>query len=267
MDNLLPFIDKIKQFLPILGNFQLENFRSDHLKGGQSKGPNDFVSKIDIESEHMIKNELQKIFPLAGFFGEETGVTSMLEWMWVVDPIDGTTNYLSGVDQFSVSIALTKRGKTMLGLIYKPTSKECFWSVKDHGLFHDDKKIIPHRFSTLKNSVIGTGFPFKNYDTIDAFNCTTKQLLKNCRGIRRMGSAALDLSYTACGYFQGFWEIGLHPYDVAAGVLFLEETNCKISNFSGKPYHLFEDHSIVCGLPGVFEELLIIVKSNYIGQN
>lgn len=263
MNNLNSMIPKIKQFLPSLGRFQIENFRSNLLNGGLAKGPNDFVSKIDIESEHIIKKELQIIFPSAGFFGEETGVTVMQEWMWVVDPIDGTTNYLSGIDQFSVSIALVQNGKPMLGVIYKPTTKELYWCVRGQGFFHDDKKIGPHSNFSLKDSLIGTGFPFRNYDTIDSFNSTVKQILKKCRGIRRMGSAALDLSYTACGYFQGFWELGLQPYDVAAGVLFLEETNCKLSNFKGHTFNLFEDQTLVCGLPGAFDELLAIVKTNY----
>lgn len=263
MNNLTGLIPQIKQFLPELGSFQLDNFRTDLLKGGEAKGPNDFVSKIDIESEKFLKEKLQNIAPKAGFFGEETGVTKMLEWMWVVDPIDGTTNYLSGIDQFSISIALTHNDKTVLGVVYKPISKECFWSIKGQGFYHDEKKIKPHSLFTLKNSLIGTGFPFRNYETIDAFNGTVKEVLKNCRGIRRMGSAALDLAYTGCGYFQGFWEVGLQPYDIAACLLFLEETNCQFSNFQGQPYRLFEDKTFVCGLPGAYSELLKIVQNNY----
>ncbi len=264
LDNLTHLIPLIKNFLPAIGSFQIENFRTNLLQGGQAKGPNDFVSKIDIESEHFLKKELTKIFPKAGFFGEETGISNKQDWMWVVDPIDGTSNYLSGIDQFSISIALSFQNKSVLGVVYKPMTKECFWSVKSKGFYHDEKLIKPHNNFLLKDSIIGTGFPFRNYDTVDNFNGTVKDLLAKSRGIRRMGSAALDLAYTACGYFQGFWEIGLQPYDVAAGLLFLEETNCLCSNFNGQPYQLFEDKSIVCGLPKTYDELLKIVQKNYL---
>lgn len=263
LDNLIQLIPQIKNFLPIVGSFQIENFRTNLLQGGQAKGPNDFVSNIDIESEKLIKTELEIIFPKAGFFGEETGMTKMQEWMWVVDPIDGTSNYLSGIDQFSISIALSFQNKPVLGVVYKPMTKECFWSVKSQGFYHDEKRIIPHNNFLLKDAIIGTGFPFRNYDTVDYFNGTVKDLLAKSRGIRRMGSAALDLAYTACGYFQGFWEIGLQPYDVAAGLLFLEETNCICTNFNGNTYQLFDDKSIVCGLPKTYEDLLKIVQNNY----
>ena len=263
MDNLSPLPNKIKQFLPVIGNFQIENFRSGLLKGGQSKGLNDFVSRIDIESEQMIKKELEFLMPKAGFYGEESGCVEIKEWMWVVDPIDGTTNYLNGIDQFSISIALTHLGKTVLGVVYKPMNKECFYCVKGQGFYHNEKRVKKNTHIALKDSLIATGFPFRNFDTIDSFNSTVKDILNRCRGIRRMGSAALDLSNTACGFFQGFWEVGLQPYDVAAAILFLEETDCIISNFKGKPYHLFEDKTFVCGAPGAFEELLAAVQLNY----
>lgn len=263
MTDLNIALNSVLKFIPKVGKFQIDNFRSGQLKGGQSKAHNDFVSRIDVESEHMIKQELQNIMPEAGFFGEETGITKMQEFMWVVDPIDGTTNYLSGIDQFSISIALVKNGEPILGVIYKPTNQETFTCLKGQGLKHNQKLIKITEEYELKDSVIGTGFPFRNFDTIDSFNNTVKELLPKCRGIRRMGSAALDLAYCGCGFFQGFWEIGLQPYDIAAGVLFLKESNYIVTNFAGKPINIFEDNSFVCGLKGNYQQLYEIVKKNY----
>ncbi len=256
-------LDRVCQLTARVGDWQLSRFRQLPPGQGDQKQAREFVSSVDLTSEQMLLAELQQLVPEAGFFAEESGKSGSESLCWVVDPLDGTTNFLSGLDQFSISVALLERGKPVLGVVYRPASGDCFRAVSGGGLRHNDRQIGDAGALELTQSLIGTGFPYRSPDMAPAFFPCAQELLYQCRGIRRMGSAALDLSYVACGYLQGFWETDLQPYDVAAGLLFLAETGCLISNEQGQPWDMQRDRLLICGWPAVQPALQQIVSRHY----
>ena len=249
-----------------VGEFQLSHFRSLPPGGGEKKQKRDLVSNVDFSSEQMLHDSLNSLLPEAGFFGEETGRSGRQDMVWIVDPLDGTTNYLSGLDQFCISIALTGQSGTELGVVYRPASNEVFSAIRGEGLFHNGEKVQPlPKNMSLADSVIGTGFPYRSHDLVKPFFACAEEVLCESRALRRFGAAALDLSYVAAGFLQAFWESDLQPYDVAAALLFLEEQGCTITNSKGKPYDMFNDRLIICGLPSVHDELIALVSRLYAG--
>jgi len=228
-------LGSVKRLLETVGAYQKKLFRSGKPGGGGEKSAREFVSGVDIESESRIREGLNGIFREASFFGEETEQTFGERYTWIVDPIDGTVNYLSGFDVWSISVALFEGRKPILGAVYKPYTGEFFHAIRGKGAFHGEKPL--HRAETLilKDSLIATAFPYRSRDTADDFFRSAQDVLYKCRGIRRIGSAALDLSYVASGYFQGYWEVDLKPYDVAAALLMLEETGALPLRFRENP--------------------------------
>ncbi len=247
------------------GRYQLGEFRRMPPGSGDHKGPRDLVSRVDIESERRLIEGLKRLQPDAGIFGEESGREGDQRRCWVIDPIDGTSNYLSGLDQFSISIALLEQGQPVLGVVYRPASDEVFSAIRGRGLHHDGRPATPLPAGLqLADALLGTGFPYRSPDQARAFFACAEDVLYRCRGLRRFGSAALDLAYLACGYLQGFWETDLQPYDVAAALLMLEEAGHRVSNGDGKPYRMGEDRLLVAAPPGVHDELLPIIARHYL---
>ncbi|MFO7765441.1 MAG: inositol monophosphatase family protein [Pelovirga sp.] len=246
-----------------VGNYQLEQFRQSSPGSGKEKEEREFVSAVDTNSEEMLKEGLLRLLPEAGFYGEETGQDGSVRLRWVIDPIDGTTNFLSGLDQFCISIALEQDQHSELGVIRRPASGECFSAIRGRGMYHQESLCRKVIHLPLQQALIGTGFPYRSADLAEPFFACAKDILYRCRGIRRFGSAALDLCYVAAGFLQGFWESDLKPYDVAAALLFLEETGCIVTNDQGAPYSPYRDRLLICGFPGVHEELLPLVKNHY----
>jgi myo-inositol-1(or 4)-monophosphatase len=246
-----------------VGDYQLHQFRRLSPGSGNEKDAREFVSDIDIDSENMLKEALFKLLPEAGFYGEETGHEGSAELRWIIDPIDGTTNFLSGLDQFCISVALEVSGRSELGVVWRPASAEDFSAIRGQGFWH---RGIPCRQAgslILGQALIGTGFPYRSADLADPFFGCARDVLYRCRGIRRFGSAALDLAYVATGFLQGFWESDLKPYDVAAALLFLDESGCRVSNEQGRPYSPYRDRILVCGFPGVHAELQPLIAKYY----
>lgn len=250
-----------------VGGYQLQEFRRVDPGGGDEKDQREFVSVVDRHSEEMLKEGLARLLPEAGFYGEETGHHGNVALRWVIDPIDGTTNFLSGLDQFCISIALEQEQHTELGVVLRPASAECFSAIHGQGLYHQDRLCRKVIALPLKQALIGTGFPYRSVDLADPFFACARDTLYRCRGIRRFGSAALDLCYVAAGFLQGFWESDLKPYDVAAALLFLKETGCCLSNAQGEDYSPYRDRLLVCGFPGVHQELLSLVNTHYQQKN
>ena len=248
--------------------FQLSEFRSRGPGWGDAKAAKDFVSFVDVESERIIRGHLDKALPCAAFYGEETERTVGPGATWIVDPLDGTTNYLSGFEHWSVSIAL-RDGKAETGsefaaaLVLKPVSGELFTAVRGRGAFRNGAALSRAAPLAPGGALIATGTPYRSPETTDAFFGTVRRVMASCRDLRRTGSAALDLAYLAAGFFQGFWEVDLQPYDVAAGLLLLSETGHEYRNFRGEPYDLFRDRGFVCGRPGVMETLVEAVRAEY----
>jgi len=245
------------------GHYQLSRFRSLPAGGGEEKLAREFVSEVDLISEQMLIDGLQLLLPEAGFFGEESGTSGNPQLRWIIDPLDGTTNFLSGLEQFCISVALEIDGRSELGVVLRPASAECYSALRGQGLHRNGIRLPRASSLPLSQALIGTGFPYRSKDLASSFFPCAEQVLYASRGLRRFGSAALDLCYVASGFLQGFWESDLQPYDVAAALLFLDETGCHCSNLQGNPYSPYTDRLIVCGPPAAQQELLKIVVKHY----
>lgn len=214
---------------------RLENFKHDKV---ESKGLNDLVSYVDKSAELRIVNELSNHFP-AGFIVEENTVSSKQEYNWIVDPLDGTTNFVHGIPCYAVSIALEHKGEVILGVVYEPNRDECFYATKNSGSFLNMQQIRVSQNKYLKDSLIATGFPIYNFEKIDPYLKTLEQLMRNTHGVRRIGAAAADLCYLACGRVDGFFEYNLNAWDVAAGALIVKEAGGTVCDFKGGDNWLF----------------------------
>lgn len=249
-----------------VGAFQLKHFRRLPGSAGDEKALRETVSFVDVESEKMLSRGLLPLVGGAGFYGEESGKSGSQELVWIVDPLDGTTNYLSGLDQFSVSVALVEGGEPLLGLVHKPFSGEVFSALRGRGVRYNGRSIPPvNARSGVGEALFSTGFPYRSPDLAERFFAAAAGVLTLGRGIRRSGSAALDLAHLAMGWHQGFWESDLQPYDVAAGLLMMRENGATVSNHLGDPYNMFTDRVMVAGFPGVHGELLGVVSDAYRG--
>ncbi len=204
------------------------------------KGRNDFVSEVDHLAEQEIVSILSKAYPSHAFLGEEGGRHGLPkgEYTWVIDPLDGTTNFLHGFPQFAVSIALIHRGNIECGVIYDPMRQELFTAKRGGGAAMESRRLRVTKQNTYTGALLGTGFPFKDQRHNDAYFGMFRDLMKDSAGIRRPGSAALDLAWVACGRMDGFWEIGLMPWDIAAGVLLVQEAGGIVTDFEGGSKYL-----------------------------
>lgn len=254
------FQHKIMTLLKKVGHYQIQQQRG-MLFSSHEKQQKDLVSEIDIESEKMLQDGLYKILPEASFYGEESSqIKSSL--MWIVDPIDGTTNYIHGLGHFAISVALWVDFQPAFGIIYQPANGECYSYIDSQG-YYNDEALTPLESQSIGNSLISTGFPFRSPDTHDAFFNASSELLKLSRGIRRFGAASLDLALTARGAFQAFFEVDLQIYDVACGLGLLQSAGAQCINFQGDTYDAFEDRSLLCAHPGLIEKIQPILKDHY----
>jgi myo-inositol-1(or 4)-monophosphatase len=227
------------------GNF-INNERSLFSKDKiESKGLHDFVSYVDIGSEKMIVEKLSKLLPGSDFITEEgTAHSNKAEFTWIIDPLDGTTNFIHGIDPHSVSIGLRQGNSLVAGVVLSVAAKELFYAWENGGAWLNGRKIMVSDSSVIDNSLIATGFPFKNYSRLDNYLKCLEYFIRNSHGVRRMGSAAVDLSWVACGRYDAFFEYGLNPWDVAAGTVIIREAGGRVSNFSGDEEKIFESETV-----------------------
>ncbi|MAS81849.1 MAG: inositol monophosphatase [Legionellales bacterium] len=197
------------------------------------KGKNDFVSEVDTKAEYTIINIIKNSYPNHAFLCEESGESGDSEFLWIIDPLDGTTNFLHGFPHFAVSIALQDKGRLDQAVIYDPLKQELFTASKGKGAQLNNKKIRVSGHKTLNGALLGTGFPFGDAHSVDEFISNFRSLYPEIAGIRRAGAASLDLAYVACGRLDGFWEYGLKPWDIAAGALLVQEAGGINSEISG----------------------------------
>lgn len=224
-----------------------------------SKNYNDFVSEVDHASERAIIETLQEAYPDHGFIGEESGNDRTdAEHVWIIDPLDGTTNFLHGFEQYSVSIALMSRGQLEQAVVYDPSRNNLFTATRGRGAFLNDKRIRVSNRAKLQSAMIGTGFPFRDFKHLDTYLGMFKDMIKNTAGLRRPGSAALDLAYVAAGWFDGFWEIGLSKWDIAAGALLVQEAGGIVGDFEGNETWI-DTGNIAAGNPKVFAQMLQVL--------
>ncbi len=222
----------------------------------ENKAHNDFVTKVDREAENIAIRLLQRAYPDHAFFGEETGKQGPdSDYEWVIDPLDGTTNFLYGIPQFSVSIALKYKGRLSVGVVYDPLRDETFAAARGEGATLNGRRIRVSERSSMQNALLGTGIPFRTNQNLDLYLQTLKVLVPDTAGIRRPGSAALDLAYVASGRFDGFWEFGLNEWDIAAGVLLIQEAGGLISDMHGNNTDMSTSNVLAANLK-VFKEML-----------
>lgn len=227
----------------------------------QSKSPNDFVTEVDRAAEQAIIDVLRDAFPGHGILAEESGESGPdSEFNWIIDPLDGTTNFIHGFPQYAVSIAQTKNGVLEHAVVYDPNTNELFTASRGSGAFLNDRRIRVSRRTRLNEALIGTGFPFRKFDQVDAYLAMFKELTQKTAGIRRPGAAALDLAYVAAGRLDGFWEMGLSPWDMAAGVLLIQEAGGLVSDLSGEANFLTTGN-VVAGSPKIFGQMLPIIQA------
>ena len=204
------------------------------------KDRNNFVTYVDKESEKRLIKGLSMILPGSTFIAEENTVEQKVsDFTWIIDPLDGTTNYIHQLPVYSISIALMKENEIVLGVVYEINNDECFYSWKGAPAYLNQAEIKVSPRTSLDDSLIATGFPYYDYSGLESYLALFKDLMKKTRGIRRMGSAAVDLAYVGCGRFDAFFEYGLHPWDVAAGAFLVKQAGGKVSNFSSTPEYLF----------------------------
>jgi myo-inositol-1(or 4)-monophosphatase len=221
------------------------------------KGPGDFVSAADKRSEETLYEELKRVRPGFGFLMEERGEVAGTDEQhrWVVDPLDGTTNFLHGIPIFSISLSLEKAGVPIAAVVYNPALDELYTAEKGNGAFVNDRRLRVSARREMADSVIGTGIPHLGRPNHQAYLAELRQVMANCSGIRRVGSAALDLAYVAAGKFDGFWEDGLNPWDTSAGWLLIKEAGGFVSDKAGKDA-MHQTRTIVAGNEAIHAQLL-----------
>lgn len=228
----------------------------------ETKSHNDFVSEVDRAAENAIIEVLKDAYPQHSILAEESGLAATdSEYQWIIDPLDGTTNFLHGFPQYCVSIALAVKGVVNHGVVYDPTRNDLFTASKGGGAFLNDHRVRVSKTLLLKDSLIGTGFPSREFANFDQYVAVFKDLSNKCAGIRRPGAAALDLAYLACGRYDGFWESGLSAWDMAAGALLVKEAGGLVTDFAGAEGYM-DSGRIVAATPKVFPALLKIVQSH-----
>lgn len=226
----------------------------------ETKGKNDFVSYVDKESEKRIVNGLTELLPGSGFIAEEGTSTVKGEvYNWIIDPLDGTTNFIHGIPCFAISIALMRNEKLVMGVIYEINLDECFYAWEGSKAYMNGSEISVSKASTLSGSLIATGFPYYDYSRMDQYMEVFRHFMKNTHGLRRLGSAATDLAYVACGRFEGFYEYSLQPWDVAAGAFLVQQAGGKVTDFSGENNFIF-GKEIVAANSSCFDEFLDTIK-------
>jgi myo-inositol-1(or 4)-monophosphatase len=220
-----------------------------------AKGRNDFVTEVDRAAEREIIALIRKNYPQHAFLAEESGATGEDETVWIIDPLDGTTNFLHGFPTFAVSIACERRGRLEHAVVYDPMRQELFTASRGEGAQLDGKRIRVSKRRGLDGALIGTGFPFRSDPVqVDAYLAMLRAVMAETAGIRRPGAAALDLAYVAAGRIDGSWEVGLKPWDTAAGALLIQEAGGRIGTISGGEYQRSEN--VVAGNPRVYAALL-----------
>jgi len=227
------------------------------------KSFNQLVSYVDKTAEEILVKGLQHILPEAGFITEEqTIVTTQQEWMWVIDPLDGTTNFVHGVPVFSISVGLLKNGIPVSGVVFELNRNEMFSAFENGGAFMNNEKIHVSKKQKLEDCLLATGFPYYDYTIMLQYLNVLHELMKGTRGMRRLGSAAVDLAYVACGRFDGFFEYGLNAWDVTGGALIVKEAGGIVTDFKGGNDYLF-GKAIIASTPEILNEFSSIIQKNF----
>ncbi|MDK2125719.1 inositol monophosphatase family protein [Parachitinimonas caeni] len=235
----------------------------EHLRV-ERKGHNEFVTEVDRAAEKVIVETILDAYPTHAILAEEGALNPKgadSDFEWIIDPLDGTTNFLHGVPQYCVSIALRHRDQITQAVVYDPNRNDLFTATRGVGAFLNDRRIRVAKTREMADALLCTGFPYREFGKIDAYTNMFKDFMQKSAGIRRPGAAALDLAYVACGRFDGFWELGLAPWDIAAGSLLVLEAGGLITDLNGESDYL-ETGNLLAGTPKVFGQMLPIVQTH-----
>lgn len=249
------------------GFIRTEALEFDRSRIEFKQGFNNLVSYVDKEAEIQLVRELKKLIPESTFLTEEGTVQTSegREYCWIIDPLDGTTNFMHGLPIFAISVALAKNNKVVLGVVYEVTHDECFYASAGNGAACNGKPIRVSSISTLNESLLATGFPYYHLDKKDVYLEIIKIFLEQTHGIRRLGSAAVDLAYVACGRFEGFFEYNLNAWDVAAGAFIVQQAGGTVSDFKGGDNYLHGGELIAGG--AIHSHLQEIIQSLWYKKN
>src|SRR3990167_4187419 len=223
-----------------------------------SKSHNDFVTEVDKAAEDVIIATVLDAYPGHGILAEESGRTHGAkdsDFVWIIDPLDGTTNFIHGLPVYAVSIALAFRGQVQQAVVYDPSRNDLFYASRGKGAYMNDRRIRVSKRTRMLEALIGTGFPFRKGDNFQRYMKMFEDVMVQCAGLRRPGAASLDLCYVAAGFYDGFFETGLSPWDIAAGSLMITESGGLVGNFTGEPDFLYQ-REIVAGNPRIYGQLV-----------
>lgn len=228
------------------------------------KGRNDFASQVDKAAEEIIIDTIKRVYPHHSILGEEFGLQEGEddEIQWIIDPLDGTTNFLHGFPQFCISIGVKQVDKIIHGVVYDPVRDELFSASRGQGVQMNGRRLRVSNLDKLENGLLGTGFPFREFENLDQYLTFFKGLIPNCAGIRRAGAAALDLAYVAAGRLDGFWEFGLKPWDVAAASLLIQEAGGWVTTIEGNPNFLGAK-SILAAPPKIHQQMFDLYQRSF----
>ena len=244
------------------GAYLLQEFKTFNQKAIETKSHNQLVSYVDITAEKMLVEQLGKLIPEAGFITEEKTIDKVSDELnWIIDPLDGTTNFMHGIPVFAVSIALQKGSETILGLVYD-VCNDAIYYANETGAYCNGKPIKVSENSHLNKSLLATGFPYYDFDGMENYMNVLKELMRHTHGLRRLGSAAIDLAYVACGKFEAFFEYGLSAWDVAGGAYIIKQAGGKVSDFKGEGNYIF-GKTIVAANPIIYETFYPIIHRNF----
>ncbi|MBA2613462.1 MAG: inositol monophosphatase [Bacteroidetes bacterium] len=260
LNSILPSVILIAKTAGAFIQNEREDFSLDKV---EVKGLNDLVSYVDKTSEAIIVKELQHILPEAGFIVEENTLSEKKEYNWIVDPLDGTTNFVHGIPCYAVSIALEHNNEIILGVVYEISRSECFYAIKNGGAFLNEKPIKVSKNKALKDCLIATGFPIYNFERIAPYLKTLEYFMRSTHGVRRIGAAAADLCYLACGRVDAFFEYNLNSWDVAAGALIVTEAGGKVSDFK-KANNWLYGKELIAANRNVFEDFSGLISQNFV---
>jgi myo-inositol-1(or 4)-monophosphatase len=258
--NLQTLCREVCALSKLAGEFIRTERKKFSLERVEIKGKHDFVSYVDKSSERILVDGLSVLLPESGFIAEEgTSIKKGDVYNWIIDPLDGTTNFIHGIPCYAISIALMRNKDLVMGVIYEVNMDECFYAWEGSKAYMNGHEISVSKAATLSDSLIATGFPYYDYSRMKEYMDVFDHFMKNTHGLRRLGSAATDLAYVACGRFEGFYEYSLQPWDVAAGAFLVQQAGGKVTDFSGENNFIF-GKEIIAGNTAGFTEFSDAIK-------
>jgi myo-inositol-1(or 4)-monophosphatase len=262
--DLKPVEQHVMELCHDVGEFiRVESMSFDRSRILQKEGFNNLVSYVDKEAEKKLVSTLSKLIPGSGILGEEgASVNSENGYLWIIDPLDGTTNFTHGLPPFAISIGLTLHDKAVLGIVYEVTKQEMFHAIEGHPAYCNDRLIRASTVSSMNESLFSTGFPYYEFPQIEAYLSIIRKFLRNSHGVRRLGSAATDLAYVAAGRFEGFFEYNLNPWDVAAGAFIVQQAGGIVTDFKGGDNFLYGREICAAG-SSIHAEMQALIASEW----